>query len=701
MSGARRWFGFAFLELLAAAGFAIGQPLLAVFGRSPDEFIFRQSRPWQIVAFAVGVCVAVPIAVWILELIVAAVSIRAAKVVHFVALGGFGALWVVVALQRGDGAGPWVVGALAVAVGAGFGVACARWEMPRTWLRFASLAVPVFLVLFVFGSGVSPLIRQESVEVVAAGGTSSAVPVVLVVFDEWPTSSILGADGRIKSDLYPNLAGLADSSTWYRNATSVTNSTWHAVPSIFTGRYPESGTEPESYSHPENLFTLLGGSYRMQVSEAVTRVCPPDLCAVARPGRVAGVTDLVGRAGDVYRSMLSGEQGNVTEAFQEDVAVRTADAAAAGEQQAKDQPFDMETGMATGGSPERFDAFLDGFAPDEAPTLHVLHMLMPHVPYRYLPSGLRYPEGDGNLGRDGDAWVEDPAPVQLANERMLLQAAYTDVLIGRLLDRLERTGLLERSMLVVTADHGIAFDPGASIRGLEVEVLPDAQRPETLWRPLFVKLPGQSVGRIDDSNVMSIDLVPTIADAIDVSIPWQVDGVVAGTRTSPTKVFAKSTVNPFGVDVGPQQRFDPVADFRAVLDRNLDVIAPPVGATDLLQLFRLGPYGDVVGRLVEDLPIGESVSTTVRIDDADAYGKVDRTTGVVPALLTGSSSTDGTVVVAINDVVVGVGATFADGDEPRRFAVMIPDALLPDGKNELTVFVLAADGETLRPARRQ
>jgi hypothetical protein len=41
--------GRAFVELLAAWGFAIAQPLLDVFGRAPEQFAFRAAQTATIV----------------------------------------------------------------------------------------------------------------------------------------------------------------------------------------------------------------------------------------------------------------------------------------------------------------------------------------------------------------------------------------------------------------------------------------------------------------------------------------------------------------------------------------------------------------------------------------------------------------------------------------------------------------------------
>ena len=68
----------------------------------------------------------------------------------------------------------------------------------------------------------------------------------MITFDEWPTSSFVGADGKIDRTLFPNIAAFADSATWYRNATSVTSATWHAVPAILIGEVPEGRPDPGS-----------------------------------------------------------------------------------------------------------------------------------------------------------------------------------------------------------------------------------------------------------------------------------------------------------------------------------------------------------------------------------------------------------------------------------------------------------------------
>ena len=63
-------------------------------------------------------------------------------------------------------------------------------------------------------------------------------PVVMLLLDEFPLTSLLDSKGQVDARLYPNFAKLAGQSTWYRNATAVSGLTQWAVPAMLSGRYP-------------------------------------------------------------------------------------------------------------------------------------------------------------------------------------------------------------------------------------------------------------------------------------------------------------------------------------------------------------------------------------------------------------------------------------------------------------------------------
>ena len=94
-----------------------------------------------------------------------------------------------------------------------------------------------------------------------------------------------------------------------------------------------------------------------------------------------------------------------------------------------------------------------------------------------------------------DVGFDDPDLSVHNHLRHLLQVGYTDHLVGELLARLRRTGLLERALLVVTADHGYSFRVGVESRRLMSERNVEEIAPV----PLFVKAPGQMEGKVDRS----------------------------------------------------------------------------------------------------------------------------------------------------------------------------------------------------------
>src|SRR6185295_15509980 len=122
-------------------------------------------------------------------------------------------------------------------------------------------------------------------------------------------------------------------------------------------------------------------------------------------------------------------------------------------------------------------------------------------------------------GADADFWGSDELFVLQSQQRNLLQLMHLDRLLGRLQARLRETGLFDKCLLVVVADHGICFRAGESRRMVTPGNLADI-----MAIPLFIKAPGQAMGNISDRAAQSIDVLPTIADILGIKLPMPVDG---------------------------------------------------------------------------------------------------------------------------------------------------------------------------------
>lgn len=644
-------------EVAGLVGLVVTQPLLDVLGRSPDFFLFHRAERREILLL-VALVALVPTAALALLGALSRLAGRAARsATHTLLVGLLLAALTVQVGRHGTPLRGVPLLLLAAVAGAAGAAAHRRWRAPGRALRLAAAGPLLFVGLFVFASPTSTVVLPRG-EGGAAGvaGPGHHPPVVVLVLDELPLVSLLGPDGRIDAARFPHFAELAGGSTWYRNATGVSGWTPYALPAMLTGRYPQRAVAPHYSQHPDNLFTAFGGLYDVRAEESITRLCPPSRCEQpVDPEQGLGV--LVRQAGGLLRQITAPVDSRVDP---ED-SYREPTAAEAGIDAAEPVPADpkFRWDSLDDNQPARFASFLAGLRPAARPTLHFLHLLMPHSPWVYLPSGARY-DAPEDLPNDGAGWVE------LARGRHLAQLGYTDRLIGQTLRTLRSTGLYDQALLVVTADHGVSFTPGAQGRGMDAIRTAPA---EVAWVPTFVKTPGQRAGRVDDRNWQHVDLLPTIADEAAIRLPWPVDGRSArqAPRTEAGKVFYDRPGQPTPVAGGVPAPLPPPA-----------------------------PH-PLVGTAVGDRPAGG----TAEVADLAAYDAVDPDTGRLPAAVWGDvpdEVPDGTpLAIAVNGRIGAVVPVVPRDAGGRRFAALLADdRLFRAGANRLAVYRVTGDDTLLR-----
>lgn len=106
-----------------------------------------------------------------------------------------------------------------------------------------------------------------------------------------------------------------------------------------------------------------------------------------------------------------------------------------------------------------------------------------------------------------------PAALDYLEAAYLAEVAYTDHLVGRLMDRLRSLGIYDRALIIVTADHGELLGEGGYVsHGARLD-------PELVEIPLIVKWPGQEEGRRSHRLTSLVDLYPTILEAAGLAPP--------------------------------------------------------------------------------------------------------------------------------------------------------------------------------------
>ena len=266
-----------YAHLAALSSFAVAQPLFALLHKSPEFLAARGALGFDIVSFAVILVVLPPALLLAVELIAGLVDRRARRALHLAFVAALAALVAAGAINRSGGVAGGVLLVLSAAIGIAAAAAYARIAVVKSFMNVLSAAPVLFLALFLFTAPVSGLAFPSQPGARSIPGTVRA-PIVVVLFDELPLSSLMDDRGHVDAVRYPAFAKLERTSTWFRNAYAVYDSTEHAQPSIMDGNYPAAGELPIASDHPASLFTLFGKTHRMNVSEEATALCPRGLC---------------------------------------------------------------------------------------------------------------------------------------------------------------------------------------------------------------------------------------------------------------------------------------------------------------------------------------------------------------------------------------------------------------------------------------
>lgn len=669
-------------HLAALSAFALAQPLLDILGRNAAFFAVRGSSSLQIVLFALAVTFALPAALLAAELTADLLSDALARGLHLVFVAGLSAVVVLHALTNGDVLSGVAALAAAAAVGAVATAVYWRARVVGSFLSVLAVAPFVFLALFLFDSPVTKLVFVHTPTVQAAT-VRSKTPVVIVIFDELSTTTLMNRRGGIDAGRYPSFAALARDATWYRSASTVFWETVGAVPAILTGSRPKPNRLPVYSDYPRNLFTLLGKSYRLRVIETLTHLCPTSLCPDEAGSREVsgGAGSLASDAGIVYLHLL------VPDPYAADLPpISDSWGNFGGRARRKEEPVRRTASGQIEPCARSVCRFTDGLSSDSEPTLYFLHTALPHWPYFYLPSGRRNAVEARPLGGYKEGHWLATWPALQGKQRYLLQLGYTDRALGLILRRLRETGLYDRALLLVTADHGVSFRGDDQRRRATPTNLDDVG-----LMPLFVKLPRQRNGRVVDGYARTIDILPTIARVLHVHIPWRVEGKPLVGRRLPMDGTV-TVVNDGGGKTSGR--------LSALRRKRLETLAQHValfGTGSFGPVYRLGPHRELLGRRIAALTVRPSTAA-VQLEGRSFLGAVDPDAEFVPTFLagtiTGRHPPQLDLALALNGRIAAVTKTFSQ-DGKTQFSALYPESALRRGRNAVDVFAVRGTGRRL------
>jgi hypothetical protein len=668
-------------HLTALCSFALAQPLFALLRKNPEFLAARGALGFDVVSFAVILVVLPPTLLLVVELLAGLIDRRARRGLHLAFVAVLAALVAAGAINRSADVPGGVLIASAAAIGIAAAVAYARIGAVRSFMNILSAAPFVFLALFLFVAPVSGLAFPHQPGARSIGGPVRA-PIVVLLLDELPLSSLMDDHGHVDAVRYPAFAELERTSTWFRNAYAVYDSTEHAQPSIMDGDYPAAGELPIASDHPASLFTLFGKTHRLNVSEEATALCPRGLCEdprLAQPYRER-MRSMASDLGLVWLHMVSPAG---LEAKLPSVSDNWGNfSGGAGVPNTENVQANLNAAREG-----RFDAWVRGIMPGARPQLSLKHTLLPHVPWQFLPDAKLYGNGDNPIPGLSSESYRDATQVESLYQRHLLQLGFADRKLGELLRHLKREGLFDKSLIVVTADHGVAFNTGE--RDRRTITRENAEQIASI--PLFVKAPGQVRGTANAAYAETVDIVPTIFDLLNVRPLVRMDGRSAFSpevqRRRGVRILQRRTFKPLRFTAAEWERGK-----AAAVERKLRLFG--VGRDGPLRLFRIGPHPELLSRPVRSFRVEQSEGA--HFIGAGSYARVNLRSSSVPAWVTGSLAgvpAGRDLAIAVNGRIAALTKSFhlATGDE-TLFAAMVPESSFHTGRNRVELFELREAG---------
>ena len=527
---------------------------------------------------------------------------------------------------------------------------------------------------------------------------SGETPVVFILFDEFPLSSLLNEDLMIDEAAFPNFHKLADKSHWFRNTSANYAWTGHAVMSALTGMAQKNSRLGTYRNFPNNLFTLMGHEYQVEGYESALRLCPPHICTnqqetkdwdetkifwldlaaiylnlILPQANKFGVPDI----SQSYKDFWGDNKGEKADGKKTENFVK---------KEFNIPMFEAEFGKEVmAGREELVGKFLEGIKSEPKKAFYFLHILLPHMPYRFLPSGKQYDfSGQYDLiGLDqkaskGGTWGNSEWLTHIQYQKFLNQAAYTDRLLGKVFDRLEKLNIFDSSLFIVSADHGVHIKENGLRRKVHYENLGDIAP-----IPLFMKLPNQRKGEINDTPATSGDIVPTLADILKIHVPWKMVGhsLFQGAGVERQRII---------------QDFERIAykvpkDLKPLLFAAVKRKQQLFGKFQGWDNFRLQgvTHGELFDQSVSSFQVQpiEEVQISLNTDS-----QVQARPGFLPAIvqgeLMGLDNKDGWRALIVVNGIFQAESPVMDMDNKKKILGFLPEQAFKEGSNAVEVYLL-------------
>ncbi len=677
------------ITIFTLVNLVIAQPLYSLVGENPEFFVAHQAERKDPIWIAVIISLLLPLFIVTAQYIINFVSARLYKLTQFIVISLLIFLMAVQILNPLD-LNLNLLASASLLIGGIFSHLLTRSSLFETFIRMTSISVIIVPLAFIFLSPTKYFIFKEAITFKNEPITNE-IPIVFLVLDELPLKSLLDANGNLDKVRFPNFSRLAETSTWYKNATADWVKTLESIPSILSGKVPGKNSVATTQDFPLNLFTVLGPSYELFVYEPYTQLCPKELCISKTDyDNRQRLSKLLSDLYIVYLHIqlpnaLTQDLPSISDDWKNfDNFIPTSKKVVSlsdkksvnanlrgklGELELEDFTSTFEKNISTIGTSMKA-------------SLHFQHILLPHTPWRYLPNGQQY-FNSANIGRfkeKGAKWAHNLSTITSEYHRHLLQLGYVDLLLGKLINKLENTRTFNDSMIIITSDHGASFRPGVNRRTLS-----EKNKVDVGSIPLFIKYPNQKDGNISKLLAKTADILPTIIDVTG----GIVRSNISGTSLLNSSVSSRKSVNILDLPRSLNVTHAELETFHISTSLN------PFSNTnneDLIESWY--GYTTIKNLIGEPKPADTTIISLIHVsvDNISAFNSVNLNSEFIPARLTGTVKgidENSQFAVALNGRIVSMFNTYNDRSTFQRFSTMLAPSYFKQGENVLDFYLLS------------
>lgn len=346
----------------------------------------------------------------------------------------------------------------------------------------------------------APIVLGVLFAVACGGGSDRARPNVLLITLDTTRPDHMGCYGAA-GDITPNIDRLAAAGARFERAISTAGITPMSHASILTGL--------NNYRHGMRVFYSEECSFRLKDS---VHTLPEILAAVGY--RTAGMVSAY-----VVSEIYNLDQG--FQDFDSGVDLEAIDISHQQKHATEWNPVGhTNTQRRSDFTVDAALTWLDEQGTGEKPWCMWVHMFDVHdfslvpPPEHAAQFGITYPAVDTHVvGMEKHEWRERMYDPELN---------FVDQQVGRLLDWLRDNGQYDDTLVVLTADHGQGLLDGLRRHNwAKHRLLYDW----CIRVPLIVRIPGEQAGVVVTEQVRTIDILPTLLEALDVGLPAEIEGL--------------------------------------------------------------------------------------------------------------------------------------------------------------------------------